>query len=106
MNIYLSNRFQRVKIGENISKWSRVKCGVTQGSLIGPQIFYIFINDLFHILGYCILYNYADDNTASHSSNDVDELVCQLESELRNILKWFKINCLGTNPDKLQCIPR
>ncbi len=34
---------------------------------------------------YCILYNYADDITASHSSDDVDEFVCQLESELRNI---------------------
>ncbi len=81
MSSYLSNCFQRVKIGENI-----------------------FINDLFYILEYCLLYNYADDNTASHSSDDVDELICQLESELRNILKWFMTNCLGANPDKLQCI--
>ncbi len=104
MSSYLSNCFQILKIGENVSKWGRVKCGVPQGSLIGPCIFNIFINDLFHILEYCILYNYADDNTASHSSDDVEELVCELESELRNILKWFKTNCLGTNPDKLQCI--
>ncbi len=47
----------------------------------------VFINDLFYILEYCILYNYADDNTASHISDDVDELVCQLESKLRNTLK-------------------
>ncbi len=79
-------------------------CGVPQASIIGPCIFNIFINDLFYILEYCILYNYADDNTASCSSNSVDELVCQLESELRNILKWFKTNCVGANPDKLQCI--
>ncbi len=99
-----SNRFQRVKIGENVSKWGRVKCGVPQGSLIGPGIFNIFINNLFYILEYCVLYNYADDNTASHSSEDVDELVCEVESELRNILKCFKTNCLGVNPDKLQFI--
>ncbi len=101
---YLSNRFQRVKIGENVSKLGRAKCDVPQGSLIGPRIFNIFINDFFYIFEYCILYSYADDNTASHSSDDVDELVCQLESELRNILKWFKTNCLGANPDKLQYI--
>ncbi len=81
MSSYLSNCFQRVKIGENI-----------------------FINDLFYILEYCRLYNYADDNTASHSADDVEELVCELESELRNILKWFKTNCLGENRDKLQCM--
>ncbi len=41
------------------------------------RIFNIFINDLFYILEYFILYNY-DENTAFHSSDDVDELVCQL----------------------------
>ncbi len=45
-----------------------------------------------------------DDNTVSHSLDDVDKLVCQLEIELRTILKWLKPNCLGANPDKLQCI--
>ncbi len=42
MSSYLSNRFQRVNIGENVSKWGRVKCGVPQGSLIGPHIFFFF----------------------------------------------------------------
>ncbi len=101
---YLYNCFQRVTIGENVSKWGSIKCGVPQCSLIVPHIFNIFINDLFYILEYSILYNYADDNNTSHSPDDVDEFICQLESELGNILKWFKINCLGANLDKLQCI--
>ncbi len=104
MSSYLSNRFQRVKIGENVREWGRVKCGVPQSLLIGTHIFNIFINDPFYILEYCILYNYANDNTASHSSDGVHELVCQLESVLRNILKWFKTNLLGANPDKLQSV--
>ncbi len=36
MSSHLSNRFQRVKISENVSEWGRVECGVPQGSLIGP----------------------------------------------------------------------
>ncbi len=43
MSRYLSNHFQRVRIGENVIKWDRVKCGVLQSSLIGPCIFNIFI---------------------------------------------------------------
>ncbi len=65
------------EIGENVSKWGRVKCGVPQGWLIGPRMFNIFINDF--VLHLRILY------TGSHSTGDVDELVCQLESELRHI---------------------
>ncbi len=38
MSSYLSNRFQRVKRGENVSKWGRIKCGIPQGSHIGPVI--------------------------------------------------------------------
>ncbi len=45
----------------------------------------------------CIIM-YADDNTASYSSDDINELVCQLESELINILKCFKTNCLCAKP--------
>ncbi len=56
------------------------KCGVPQGSFVGLCIFNIFINNLFYILECCTLHNYADDNTVSHSSDDIDELLCNLES--------------------------
>ncbi len=41
-----------------------------------PLYFNTFINDFFYSLEYCIFYNYTDDDTVSHSSDDIDELVC------------------------------
>ena len=59
------NRQQRVKLGAETSKWETLFKGVPQGSILGPLIFNIFINHIFHVIKQGTLYNYADDNTLS-----------------------------------------
>lgn len=65
---------------------------ISRGSILGPIIFNILINDIFHFETDCDLYNYADNNTLSISSNDNNSLKNTLESNSLNLVKWFKDN--------------
>ena len=100
---YLSGRRQRVKINNVKSDWRSLDKGVPQGSIMGPLLFNVFLNDLFYFLeDSCKLYNWADDNNISMSNRDVQQLQLQLETSANICVKWFDDNLMGANPAKFQ----
>jgi hypothetical protein len=102
MQSYLNFRKQRVKIGNIMSTYKLIEKGVPQGSILGPILFNIFINDLFYFIKTATLTNYADDNTLSYGHKS-ENLIRKILIEETNIcLNWFKINCMAANPGKFQ----
>ena len=99
---FLSERKQRVKIGNSGSSWSEIIKGVPQGSILGPLLFNVFINDVFYAIEN--VYNYADDNILSCSGDSLHEVATSLESSTRTALKWFGNNLMQANPSKFQAI--
>ena len=104
LDSYLKNRQQRIKIGPYTSVWENLIKGVPQGSILGPLMFNVFINDIFYFIHDSVLYNYADDNTLSYVNADCDKLKTVLESDSEKLIDWFEFNSMKANPDKFHAI--
>ena len=84
---YLTGRNQRTKIGNSYSPWTEIVSGVPQGSILGPLIFNIYINDLFLFFDKYDIVNYADDNTPFSCGKKIDEVISKLEENFCIISK-------------------
>ena len=101
---YLSNRKQCVRINDTYSEFENIITGVPQGSILGPLLFSISINDLFFFILIASVHNFADDNTLSAYPENVSKLINILQSDSVVITGWFKKNQVIVNPDKFQVI--
>lgn len=104
---YLFNRFQRTVINHDnnifVSKWRVLKCGVPQGSILGPLLFLIYINDLPLNILYKII-PYADDTTAILRAKTQNESYMILLQILSDSSAWFSANGLKLNSTKTQIV--
>lgn len=97
---YLKNRNQLVKIENIYSKKLPIEGGVPQGSVLGPVLFLIFINDLCNLDLNCKIVTFADDTALIFSDTNYPALYNKMEKELTKVNEWFKLNLLNLNVSK------
>ena len=104
---YLSDRTQFMEIKSNKSTELVIDCGVPQGSILGPILFILYINDLHKATKLNIL-SFADDTTVYTSGRDINEVISSTNIELDKLYKWFCANKLqlNTNQSLLIFCPR
>ena len=101
---YLTKRKQFVSIHGIFSDVLEILSGVPQGSILGPILFNIFLNDLLYYVKSTNTHNYADDNVLSAATNCIDELIKILEKGADEALEWIDFNFMYANLDKFQAI--
>ena len=102
---YLSNRLFRVNLGNCYSDPSNITCGVPQGSILGPLLFLIYMNDMPQSVK-SNLFLHADDSCFLFQGKDVIEIEKQLNRDFTNICEWFVDNRLSIHfgEDKTESI--
>ena len=97
---YLSNRHQITKVNNHRSSPCKVTCGVPQGSILGPLLFTLYVNDLKCQVNQGTCHLYADDTAVTFSGLDGEELEMKLHNSIVKLADWFKLNKLSLNLEK------
>ena len=97
---YLESRQQTIQYDRGIATYSYIQSGFPQGSILGPTLFLLFVNDLPLFLKHCFCDLFVDDATVHTSSTDIDTINEEISADLLQIIYWSKRNKLPINFDK------
>ena len=97
---YLSNRKQYVSYNSCKSQLEDIVCGVPQGSILGPLLFILYVNDITGTSNVLDFILFADDTTILYSHENIESQISVVNAELEEVSNWFKTNKLSVNASK------
>ena len=101
---YLNGRQQCTMVNGSVSNYLEVACGVPQGSILGPLLFLIYINDLSHMVTHTSMYLYADDTVLISNDTNINNCKDDMQRDLDIIAIWCRKNKLSLNIKKTKCM--
>ena len=101
---YLTNRKQFVTISGYDSSIANIYFGVPQGSVLGPLLFLIYINDLHQAMKYCKIRHFADDTNLLIKNAQIKQLQKHINIDLKQLCNWLKANKISLNSGKTELI--
>ena len=101
---YLIGRRQRVKLNSEYSSFVDIDRGIPQGSILGPLLFNIFLNDLLLDFKLTEICYFADDNSLYKGDKNLELLKKLLTEGIKEVLEWFKYNSNGCKPGKVSSL--
>lgn len=104
MKSYLCGRTQYTKIGKSTSSIREILYGVPQGSVLGPLLFLIYINDMFKSIKYSCPILYADDTNLTITSKSLKEINWKINADLAKITNWLRANRISLNTKKTEVV--
>ena len=101
---YLSNRSQYVSINGYDSGLAAINCGVPQGSVLGPLLFLLYINDLNQAIKFCKVHHFADDTNLLCLGNSIKKLNKLVNADLKRLVNWLNANKISLNVKKTEMV--
>lgn len=104
---YLCGRSQAVFCNDSNSSFQQIVSGVPQGSVLGPLLFSLFINDLPSVLDFCSIHLFADDvqiYLCDINSDNLTDIARKINHDLQKIHNWSQQNLLAINPSKTKAL--
>ena len=101
---YLSNRNQYVSINGFDSGLAPINCGVSQGPVLGPLLFLLYIHDLNQAIKFCKVHHYADETNLLCLNNSIKKLNKLVNADLKHLVNWLNGNKISLNVKKTEMV--
>ena len=101
---YLNNRTQQTKVNDSISEKVEITYGVPQGSILGPLLFLVYINDLHDAVTHSLIHHFADDTNILYCNKSLKKINKYINHDLSQIVQWLRANRISLNANKTELI--